>query len=112
MSSRERKKASIIVDATRYIEELKERVEKLNQDVTTLQTSSSQQNSVLPPQVVKVETLEKGFLINVFSGKNSPSLLVSVLEAFEDLGLEVLDARVSCSDNFHLEAVSTQVNKK
>ncbi|KAL7095161.1 hypothetical protein ACP275_10G007100 [Erythranthe tilingii] len=108
MSSRERKKASIIVDATRYIEELKERVEKLNQDVTTLQTSSSQQNSVLPPQVVKVETLEKGFLINVFSGKNSPSLLVSVLEAFEDLGLEVLDARVSCSDNFHLEAVSTQ----
>ncbi|KAL8038993.1 hypothetical protein ABFX02_10G006500 [Erythranthe guttata] len=107
--SRERKKASIIADATRYIEELKERVEKLNQDVTTLQTaSSSQQNSVLPPQVVKVETLEKGFLINVFSGKNSPSLLVSVLEAFEDLGLEVLDARVSCSDNFHLEAVSTQ----
>ncbi|KAL8038994.1 hypothetical protein ABFX02_10G006500 [Erythranthe guttata] len=106
--SRERKKASIIADATRYIEELKERVEKLNQDVTTLQTaSSSQQNSVLPP-VVKVETLEKGFLINVFSGKNSPSLLVSVLEAFEDLGLEVLDARVSCSDNFHLEAVSTQ----
>ncbi|KAL7136168.1 hypothetical protein ABFS83_10G011400 [Erythranthe nasuta] len=105
--SRERKKASIIVDATRYIEELKERVEKLNQDVNTLQTASSTQQNSLPP-VVKVETLEKGFLINVFSGKNSPSLLVSVLEAFEDLGLEVLDARVSCSDNFHLEAVSTQ----
>ncbi|KAL8517110.1 hypothetical protein ACS0TY_015361 [Phlomoides rotata] len=101
------KKASIVVDATRYIEELKERVEKLNQDVTTQQTST--QLNLLPAQV-KVETLEKGFLINVFSEKNCPGLLVSILEAFEELGLEVLDARVSCSDNFHLEAVSDQVN--
>ncbi|KAI3474761.1 hypothetical protein Pfo_029987 [Paulownia fortunei] len=95
-------KASIVVDASRYIEELKERVEKLNQDVATLQ-SSTQQNSLT---AVKVETLEKGFLINVFSEKNCPGLLVSILEAFEELGLEVLDARVSCSDNFCLEAVS------
>ncbi|KAL8526511.1 hypothetical protein ACS0TY_015639 [Phlomoides rotata] len=99
------KKASIVVDATRYIEELKERVEKLNQDVTTQQTST--QLNLLPAQV-KIETLEKGFLINVFSEKNCPGLLVSILEAFEELGLEVLDARVSCSDNFHLEAVSDQ----
>ncbi|KAL0310052.1 UNVERIFIED_CONTAM: Cationic peroxidase 1 [Sesamum radiatum] len=39
--------ASIVVDASRYIQELKERVEKLNQDVATLQTST-QQNSSLP----------------------------------------------------------------
>ncbi|KAK4396049.1 hypothetical protein Sango_1441500 [Sesamum angolense] len=57
---------------------------------------------------VKVETLEKGFLINVFWERNCQGLLVSILEAFEDLGLEVLDARVSCSDTFHLEAVSDQ----
>lgn len=62
-------------------------------------------------QQVKVESLEKGFLINVFSEKNCPGLLVSILEAFEELGLEVLDARVSCSDNFRLEAVS-EVKKK
>ncbi|KAL2479298.1 transcription regulator [Abeliophyllum distichum] len=94
--------ASILVDASRYIEELKERVEKLNQDVATLQYEN-EQNS-LP--VVKVESLENGFLINVFSEKNYPGLLVSILEAFEELGLEVLDARVSCSDNFRLEAIS------
>jgi len=52
-----------------------------------------------------VENLEKGFLINVFSGKNCPGLLVSILEAFEELGLDVLDARVSCEDNFQLEAI-------
>lgn len=39
-------KASIVVDATRYIEELKERVEKLNQDVTNLQSSSHQKSSL------------------------------------------------------------------
>ncbi|KAL0450937.1 UNVERIFIED_CONTAM: hypothetical protein Slati_1650100 [Sesamum latifolium] len=98
-------RASIVVDASRYIQELKERVEKLNQDIATLQTST-QQNSL--PAQVKVETLEKGFLINVFSERNCPGLLVSILEAFEDLGLEVLDARVSCSDAFRLEAVSDQ----
>ncbi|KAL1545418.1 transcription factor bHLH61-like isoform X1 [Salvia divinorum] len=92
-------KASIVVDASTYIQELKERVETLNQDVASLQNSSQ-------PTQVKVETLEKGFLINVLSEKNCPGLLVSILEAFEELGLEVLDARVSCSDQFRLEAVS------
>lgn len=59
-----------------------------------------------------METLERGFLINVFSEKNSPGLLVSVLEAFDELGLDVLDARVSCSDIFQLEAVGGEVRKK
>ncbi|XP_022890837.1 transcription factor bHLH61-like isoform X2 [Olea europaea var. sylvestris] len=94
---------SIVVDATRYIEELKEKVQKLNQDIATLQ-NSDEQSSSLP--MVTVETLEKGFLINVYSEKNCPGLLVSILEAFERLGLEVLDARVSCSNNYRLEAVS------
>lgn len=56
-----------------------------------------------------METLERGFLINVLSDKNSPGLLVSILEAFEELGLDVLDARVSCSDTFQLEAVGGEV---
>ncbi|XP_020553675.1 transcription factor bHLH61 isoform X1 [Sesamum indicum] len=98
-------RASIVVDASGYIQDLKQRVEKLNQDIATLQTSTQQ--NTLPTQV-KVETLEKGFLINVISERNCPGLLVSILEAFEDLGLEVLDARVSCSDTFRLEAVSDQ----
>ncbi|PRQ59559.1 putative transcription factor bHLH family [Rosa chinensis] len=92
---------SIIVDASKYIEELKQKVEKLNQDIANA-TSSHDQNQ-LP--VVTVETLEKGFLINVFSEKSCPGLLVSVLEAFEELGLNVLEARVSCAESFRLQAV-------
>ena len=59
---------------------------------------------------VTVKTLEKGFLINVFCDKNRPGLLVSVLEAFEELGLEVLDASISCADSFRLEAVGGEVS--
>ncbi|KAL5799772.1 hypothetical protein ACOSQ3_032868 [Xanthoceras sorbifolium] len=94
-------KTSIIVDASKYIEELKQKVESLNQDIATAQTSSDQN----PLPMVTVETLEKGFLINVFSKKSCPGLLVSILEAFEDLGLNVLEARVSCTDTFSLQAV-------
>ncbi|KAA8517500.1 hypothetical protein F0562_017870 [Nyssa sinensis] len=109
-------KTSIIVDASKYIEELKEKVERLNQEVATSQSSSDQNplpgGTYYQPQLnsslfnsVTVETLEKGFLINVFSEKSCPGLLVSILEAFEELGLDVLDARVSCADSFRLEAI-------
>uniref|UniRef100_A0A5B6YSK8 Putative Transcription factor bHLH61 isoform 2 n=1 Tax=Davidia involucrata TaxID=16924 RepID=A0A5B6YSK8_DAVIN len=95
-------KTSIIVDASKYIEELKHKVERLNQDIASAQNSSHQ--NPWPAQVT-VETLEKGFLVNVFSKKSCPGLLVSILEAFEELGLNVLEARVSCADTFQLEAV-------
>ncbi|XP_021621317.1 uncharacterized protein LOC110621365 isoform X2 [Manihot esculenta] len=89
-------KTSIIVDASKYIGELKEKVERLNQEIGTSQNQFP---------MVTVETLKKGFLINVLSEKNCPGLLVSILEAFEGLSLDVIDARVSCEDNFQLEAV-------
>ncbi|KAK7382297.1 hypothetical protein VNO80_01138 [Phaseolus coccineus] len=94
-------KASIIVDATRYIEELKQKVDGLNSELGTAESSISQDE--LP--MVTVETLERGFLINVFSERNCPGMLVAILDAFEELGLDVLDARVSCEDTFQLEAV-------
>jgi UTP:GlnB (protein PII) uridylyltransferase len=58
---------------------------------------------------VTVETLAHGFLVNVFSDKNRPGLLVSILEAFDDLGLNVLQATASCADTFRLEAVGAEV---
>lgn len=62
---------------------------------------------------VTVETLagagRHGFLINVFSDKSCPGLLVSILEAFDELGLSVLQATASCADTFRLEAVGGEV---
>ncbi|XP_009371983.1 uncharacterized protein LOC103961179 isoform X2 [Pyrus x bretschneideri] len=94
-------KTSIIVDASKYINELKCKVDMLSQGVGTSQNSIARN----PLPAVTVQTLEKGFQIHVLSEKKCPGLLVSILEAFEELGLDVLDARVSCSDTFQLEAV-------
>ncbi|CAA2991743.1 uncharacterized protein LOC111404850 [Olea europaea var. sylvestris] len=96
---------SIIVDASNYIKELKQKVERLNKDVA----NTSNQNSW--PQVT-VKTLEKGFLVNVYSAKSCSGLLVSLLEAFEELGLSVLEARVSCKDTFHLQAFGGGENEE
>jgi hypothetical protein len=41
----------------------------------------------------------RGFRINVSTERSRPGLLVSVLEALEDLGLDVLDADISCADD-------------
>ncbi|RWV89848.1 hypothetical protein BHE74_00042588 [Ensete ventricosum] len=95
-------KASIIVDALKYIEELKQNIEACKRDL--------EEESCLP--MVTVETLEKGFLINIFCDKNCPGLLVSVLEALEALGLEVLDASISCADSFRLAAVGGEVSSQ
>ncbi|KAI4356120.1 hypothetical protein L6164_000167 [Bauhinia variegata] len=92
-------RASIIVDALKHIQELKKKLEELNAEQGNAESSSSQ----LP--MVTVETLERGFLINVFLERNCPGMLAAILEAFEELGLDVLDARVSCEDAFQLEAV-------
>ncbi|KAF6174051.1 hypothetical protein GIB67_020233 [Kingdonia uniflora] len=92
---------SIILDASKYIEELKQKVERLNEDIASSQYTNDQKSL---PQVT-VETLEKGLLVNVFSNKCCSGLLVFILETFEELGLSVLEARVSCADCFRLQAV-------
>lgn len=58
---------------------------------------------------LKVEPQEEGFMIKVLSQASCQGLLVFVLEAFEELGLEVLQARVSCVDSFCLEALGIKV---
>lgn len=48
-------------------------------------------------------------MIKVLSQRSCQGLLVFILEAFEELGLDVVQARVSCEDNFCLEAVGVKV---
>ncbi|KAJ6379121.1 hypothetical protein OIU76_015851 [Salix suchowensis] len=99
-------KASIILDASNYIKDLKKRVEKLNQDVSTAASLTSQNFPT-----IRVEEQENHFLIKVFTARNCHGLLVFILQAFEELGLEVLQARVSTSDSFLLEAIATRVRR-
>ncbi|XP_020962905.1 uncharacterized protein LOC107608946 isoform X2 [Arachis ipaensis] len=102
-------KTSIIIDASKYIEELKEKVERLNQEIATAETSNHHHHHNPNLPMVTVETLEKGFMINVISARSCQGLLVSILEAFEEMGLTVLEARVSCTDTFRFQAVGGEV---
>ncbi|PKA50573.1 hypothetical protein AXF42_Ash013788 [Apostasia shenzhenica] len=61
-----------------------------------------------PSSLVSVEAVERGFQVEVTMEKNHPDLLAFVLEAFEDLGLEVQEANASCTDKFDLNAVLSQ----
>ncbi|KAG6506548.1 hypothetical protein ZIOFF_031872 [Zingiber officinale] len=98
-------KTSILQDASKYIEELKKKVDMLNQEIEC--TQSSIRDKALPD--VTVETLQRGFLINVSSMMSYPGLLVSILEAFDQLGLSVVQARAACTDTFHLEVVGGDI---
>ena len=91
---------SIIADASSYIKDLQQKIAKLNQE-----TASAQHANVCQP-LVSVGVLDKGFLINVFMDKSCPpGLLASILEAFDEIGLTVLEARATCAGSFRLEAV-------
>ncbi|CAN6373836.1 unnamed protein product [Urochloa humidicola] len=103
---------SILVDASKYIKELKD---KVNEASAADDGSSSSSGSALAATQVSVSSVEldsnsscrRGFRITVSMERSRPGLLVSVLEAFEELGLDVLDADVSCADDtaFRLQAL-------
>ncbi|XP_059430927.1 uncharacterized protein LOC132164431 [Corylus avellana] len=94
-------KTSIILDAAKYIEDLKRKIDVMNHDI------ASDVQAPLPLRL-RVEAQEKGFLIEVLAERSCCGLLVFILEAFEELGLDVRQARVSCADRFHLEAIGVR----
>ncbi|KAL1347084.1 hypothetical protein HN51_020602 [Arachis hypogaea] len=62
--------------------------------------------------MMKVEAQEGGFMIKVVSERNCKGLLEFILEAFQDLGLDVLHARVSSVDTFSLETFGVKENNE
>ncbi|TKV99062.1 hypothetical protein SEVIR_8G015100v4 [Setaria viridis] len=101
-------KTSILVDASKYIKELKDKVEE-----ASAADSSSAMAATVSVSSVELDSnsssCRRGFRINVSMERSRPGLLVSVLEAFEELGLDVLDADVSCADDtaFRLQALGS-----
>ncbi|KAK9940935.1 hypothetical protein M0R45_017568 [Rubus argutus] len=95
--------SSIILDATKYIQELKQKVVEMNQEIM----AGTAQKPFVQLKVEPREEDQEGFEIKMFTERCCTGLLVFVLEAFEELGLDVLQARISCSNNFLLEAVAT-----
>ncbi|OEL15571.1 hypothetical protein BAE44_0023410 [Dichanthelium oligosanthes] len=109
---------SILLDASKYIKELKDRVEAAAAASPEADSSSSSSTpgsamaatvSVSSVELDSNSSCRRGFRINVSMERSRPGLLASVLEAFEDLGLDVLDADASCADDtaFRLQALGS-----
>ncbi|KAL2317400.1 hypothetical protein Fmac_031276 [Flemingia macrophylla] len=108
-TSHARRRTSVILDALEYIRGLKQKLQELNQLAV-----AAAQNVVDygPMPTLKVEPQEEGFMIKVLSERSCQGLLVFILEAFERLGLEVIQARASCVDTFCLEAFGIKENNQ
>ncbi|CAO2839215.1 unnamed protein product [Amaranthus hypochondriacus] len=99
-------KASILVKATNHIRELKDKIERLNQELGSTSTYPNTQNQHQQDSFpkVNVETLENMFTVNVESEQNCPGLLLTIIQVFEELGLDVLNAEAACNHGFELAA--------
>ncbi|XP_061339548.1 uncharacterized protein LOC133286180 [Gastrolobium bilobum] len=108
--SHSRRRTSVVLDASEYIQGLKK---KLQDQLNQLPVATAQKIINYDPMpMLKVEPQEEGFVIKVLSQRSCQGLLVFILEAFEKLGLDVIQARVSCADNFNLEAVGNKENNQ
>ncbi|KAH7545008.1 hypothetical protein FEM48_Zijuj01G0047700 [Ziziphus jujuba var. spinosa] len=93
------------MDTFLYIHLLKLRLEAAQKDYLNLM------KHFLKPKEVKVEkNNEGGFAVSVTCEKEGDTL-VSVLEAFEEMGLHIVEARVSCNDLFAMEATAVPQNQ-
>ncbi|ESW14068.1 hypothetical protein PHAVU_008G250400 [Phaseolus vulgaris] len=107
-NSNARRKTSLILNATKYIRGLKQKLQELNQLGVPAAAQNVIDNGPMP--VLKVETQEEGFMIKVVCERSCQGLLTFILEGFERLGLEVLQARASCVESFSLEAFGIKEN--
>ncbi|KAI8000872.1 hypothetical protein LOK49_LG09G00951 [Camellia lanceoleosa] len=94
-NSKSVKKSSIIFDAFLHIYKLQLKLEAIKRQYLYLMKHI---------QEVKVEKVGEEFLVRV-TCKKGQDVLVSILEAFEEMGLNVLQASVSCNYFLDIEAI-------
>ncbi|GLT80125.1 hypothetical protein SLA2020_515800 [Shorea laevis] len=103
------KRSSIILDALLYIQKLKLKLQELQREHQKLLAIKNKYLSLMKhvqiPKDVKVEKTGEGFLVRVICKKEG-HMLVSILEAFDEMGLHVVQARVSCNNFFAMEAIT------
>ncbi|GAB4827183.1 hypothetical protein Ancab_034073 [Ancistrocladus abbreviatus] len=92
--------SSIIMDAFLYISALKLKLELLKREHMKLMSH------IHPSMEVKVQKVGNGFLVKVRGEKRGQDQsLVGILQAFDEIGLAVVQATVSCENHFAMEAL-------
>ncbi|KAG6777181.1 hypothetical protein POTOM_016997 [Populus tomentosa] len=107
--SKSAQRKSVIMEALLYIYKLKLKLEAIKRELANLVAIKREYLSLmkqlqLPKKEVKVEKAEQGLLVRVTCEKGGDKL-VSILEVFEEMGLVILNARVSSNLYFAMEAI-------
>ncbi|PON95855.1 Nucleic acid-binding, OB-fold containing protein [Trema orientale] len=111
------KRRSVVMDAFFYIYLLKLKLEGIKREYSNLVAIKEEYLKMMnhihnPNKEVKVEKTEEGFMNVRVRCEKGEDTLVSVLETFEEMALQVLQARVSCTnDSFSLEATTAFVSE-
>ncbi|MED6216440.1 hypothetical protein PIB30_007784 [Stylosanthes scabra] len=97
------KRGSIPKSSIVYIYKLKVALESIKREYENILKDVKEKNK---EEVVKVEKVKGGgrFVVRIKCEKGGEKL-VSVLEAFEEMGVNVENAKVSCEGGFRMEAI-------
>ncbi|AAF88111.1 Unknown protein [Arabidopsis thaliana] len=87
---------------------LKLEIEALQREYEDLKITKKE--SLHQFQEVKVEKIGEMFQVKIKSPRGENNL-VNILEAFEEMGLNVAQARASCLDSFAMEAIVAPQSK-
>ncbi|XVF25615.1 hypothetical protein REPUB_Repub13aG0227400 [Reevesia pubescens] len=108
-NSKSVKRSSIILNILLHFHKLKVKLEEIQREYQNLMAIRNEYSTLLKhiqiPKEVKVEKIGEEFVVKVSCNKGGDKL-VSILETFDELGLNVLQARVSCSHLFSMEAIA------
>ncbi|GMI91613.1 hypothetical protein like AT1G29270 [Hibiscus trionum] len=108
-NSKSVKRRSIVLNVLLQCHKLKLKLEGIHREYQNLVAIRNQYFTLLKhiqtPKEVKVEKVGEELVVKVSCNKGGDKL-ISVLEAFEELGLNVLQAKVSCSHLFAMEAIA------
>ncbi|OIW00518.1 hypothetical protein TanjilG_24248 [Lupinus angustifolius] len=115
-NSNSAKRTTIEKSTILYIYKLKVAMETVKREYENLLAIRSQYlnllNHVQENKNVKVEKINTGtFVVSVTCDKRGDKL-VAILEAFDEMGLNVEQAKVSCENGFSLEAIVVAEDKK
>ncbi|WRX27192.1 hypothetical protein QQP08_019679 [Theobroma cacao] len=108
-NSKSVKRSSVVLNVLLHIYKLKVKLEEIQREYQNLMAIKNEYLTLLEhvqiPKEVKVEKIGEEFVVKVTCNKGGDKL-VSILEAFDELGLNVLQARVSCNHFFSMEAIA------
>ncbi|KAL1560348.1 hypothetical protein AAHA92_10566 [Salvia divinorum] len=96
--SKSEKKSSIIKDTSIYIHKLQLRVEAITEEC---------QHLINHIHEVKVESVGGGYLVVRVRCKKGEQMLASILEMFEELNVNVVEASITCKNLFGMEVIGT-----